>query len=58
MQKKLRAALGGEGDAQQRNETFAEYASRLDRAAKRGVIHPNAAARRKSRANRALVAAK
>jgi small subunit ribosomal protein S20 len=43
----VRAAVGG--DAEQTRQSLAEAVSALDRAAKIGAIHPNAAARRKSR---------
>lgn len=52
-QKKLRAAI----EAGKLDEAKAEYlkvSSALDKAAKRGVIHKNSAARKKSAFNRAL----
>ncbi len=53
--KALRTATGQlEGDPQ---EALAEALSALDRAAKAGAIHPNAAARRKSRLTRKVNAA-
>ncbi len=52
-QKKLAAALGT-GDSAQAQAAYGVYASRLDKAAKRGAVHPNLAARRKSRAAKAL----
>jgi len=55
-QKKLRKAIA-EGDLQAARERYRIVASKLDRAAKRGVIHKNAADRRKSAFNRALTPA-
>jgi ribosomal protein S20 len=53
--KALKVATGqAEGDP---NEQLAEAISALDRAAKAGAIHPNAAARRKSRLTRKVNAA-
>ena len=53
--KSLRVATGqAEGDP---TEALAEAISALDRAAKAGAIHPNAAARRKSRLTRKVNAA-
>ena len=51
-QKKLSAAMAG-GDKSKIDAELAVFASRLDKAAKRGVIHKNYAARRKSRATHA-----
>ena len=45
--KTVRAAM--EGDTETVEVTLPQAASALDRAAKTGAIHPNAAARRKSR---------
>lgn len=55
-QKKLQTALtGGAGtDAEARLTAARLYVSELDRAAKRGTIHKNAADRRKSRLARTL----
>ena len=52
-QKKLRTLLqdGKKDEARQR---FREFSSAMDRAAKRGVIHPNAVHRRKRVYSRAL----
>jgi ribosomal protein S20 len=53
--KAVRVASGGQpGDA---NEALRDALSALDRAAKAGAIHPNAAARRKSRLTRKINAA-
>lgn len=56
--KKANTAIAG-GDATVITASLAKTASVVDRAAKRGIIHKNAAARRKSRlmrrANQALV---
>lgn len=46
--KKLRTALEA-GDAETARQLLPETASELDRAAKKGVIHDNTAARSKSR---------
>jgi small subunit ribosomal protein S20 len=54
-QKKLTAAVAG-GDKSKIEAELAVFASRLDKAAKRGVVHKNYAARRKSRANHAVAA--
>jgi small subunit ribosomal protein S20 len=51
--KKLRAALGA-GKADEARKLFDETAGEIDRAAKKGVIHDNAAARYKSRLSRRL----
>lgn len=53
--KAIRTASGGATDAAA--EALAEAMSALDRAAKAGAIHPNAAARRKSRLARKVNAA-
>lgn len=45
-----------EGDAEKARALYNEAASALDRAAKNGVIHPNKAARKKSRMARRLAA--
>jgi small subunit ribosomal protein S20 len=55
-QKKLDAVIAG-GDKAKIEAEVAVLASRLDKAAKRGVVHKNFAAHRKSRTGR-LVAAK
>ena len=54
-QKKLNAAIAG-GDKSKIEAELAVYASRLDKAAKRGVVHKNYAARRKSRVTHAVAA--
>jgi small subunit ribosomal protein S20 len=54
-QKKLNAAIAG-GDKSKIEAELAGFASRLDKAAKRGVLHKNYAARRKSRATHAVAA--
>lgn len=56
-QKKLRATISG-GDAATSKAEFEALSSALDKAAKRGIIHRNAANRRKSRLAKALAAAK
>jgi small subunit ribosomal protein S20 len=48
-EKKLRAALGA--DAEAAKALYQEFTSALDKAAKQGVIHKNAASRKKSRLN-------
>jgi small subunit ribosomal protein S20 len=52
-QKKLNAAIAG-GDKSKIEAEMALFASRLDKAAKRGVVHKNYAARRKSRTTHAV----
>jgi len=54
-QKKLSAAIAG-GDKSKIAAELALLSSRLDKAAKRGVVHKNFADRRKSRANHAVAA--
>ncbi len=49
--KKLRAAAA-KGDAEATRALLAETVSEIDRAAKKGVVHDNAAARYKSRLSR------
>lgn len=49
--KKLRAAIA-DGDKELALASLAETASAIDRAAKKGMIHDNAAARYKSRLSR------
>ena len=49
--KKLRAAIA-KGDAETAQKTLSETVGEIDRAAKKGVIHDNAAARYKSRLSR------
>ena len=49
--KKLRAAIA-KGDAGEARKTLDETMSEIDKAAKKGVIHDNAAARYKSRLSR------
>jgi small subunit ribosomal protein S20 len=56
-QKKLRAVISS-GDAAAANVEFDGLSSALDKAAKRGIIHRNVANRRKSRLNKAVIAAK
>ena len=53
--KKLSAAIAG-GDKGKIEAELAVFASRLDKAAKRGVLHKNYAARRKSRVTHAVAA--
>jgi small subunit ribosomal protein S20 len=52
-QKKLQAAVSS-GDAAKAQVELSLLASSLDKAAKRGVVHRNLAARRKSRASKAV----
>jgi small subunit ribosomal protein S20 len=54
-QKKLNAAIAG-GDKSKIAAELSVLASRLDKAAKRGVVHKNFADRRKSRATHAAAA--
>ena len=57
VQKKLQAVLTNDAaDPEARLTAARLYVSELDRAAKRGVIHKNAADRRKSRLARTLAA--
>ena len=56
-QKKLRAVISS-GDAAAAKVEFDDLSSALDKAAKRGIIHRNVANRRKSRLNKAVIAAK
>ncbi len=49
--RKMRAVLA-KGDAAEAKETLAETVSAIDKAAKKGVVHDNAAARYKSRLTR------
>lgn len=56
-QKKLRSAISS-GDAAAAKTQFDDLSSALDKAAKRGIIHRNVANRRKSRLNKAVIAAK
>ena len=51
--KKLRAAIGS-GDAAAGTALLPETVAQIDKAAKKGVIHPNAAARHKSRLSRKI----
>ena len=53
-QRKLAAALSA-GDQAQAQAALQMLASKLDKAAKRGVVHRNLASRRKSRANKAVL---
>ena len=58
--KKLRAAIAA-GDAETARKLLSETVGEIDKAAKKGVVHDNAAARYKSRLSRkvnALVGAK
>jgi len=52
-EKKLRATFGTSG-ADEVRELYRRFSSALDKAAKKGVIHKNAAARKKGRLNSAL----
>jgi small subunit ribosomal protein S20 len=54
-QKKLTAAVAS-GDGARAQEELNLLASRLDKAAKRGIVHKNLADRRKSRAAKEVVA--
>jgi small subunit ribosomal protein S20 len=54
-QKKLSAAIAG-GDKSKIEAELALFSSRLDKAAKRGVVHKNYAGRRKSHATLAVTA--
>jgi small subunit ribosomal protein S20 len=56
-QKKLRSTISS-GDAAAAKVQFDDLSSALDKAAKRGIIHRNVANRRKSRLNKAVIAAK
>jgi small subunit ribosomal protein S20 len=49
--KKLRAAIA-KGDAEEARKSLGQTLGEIDRAAKKGVIHDNAAARYKSRLSR------
>ncbi len=51
--KKLRSALA-KGDGETAKKIFSETVGAIDKAAKKGVIHDNAAARYKSRLTRRL----
>ena len=51
--KKLRAAIT-KGDAAEAQKALGETVSQIDKAAKKGVIHDNAAARYKSRLSRRI----
>ena len=53
--KKLRAALGT-GDAEAARKLLPETVGQIDKAAKKGVVHDNAAARYKSRLSRKVSA--
>lgn len=56
--KKAKATIAAGGDAEEINASVAKTVSVIDKTAERGIIHKNAAARRKSRlmkrANKAL----
>jgi small subunit ribosomal protein S20 len=52
-QKKIRAALAA-GKPEEAKATFASYASALDKAAKRGIVHKNLVNRKKGTLSRAL----
>jgi ribosomal protein S20 len=54
---KALSTVGGSTDAEAATAALTEALSALDRAAKAGAIHPNAAARRKSRLTRRINAA-
>ena len=49
--KKLRAAIA-KGDAGEAKKTLGETVSQIDKAAKKGIVHDNAASRYKSRLTR------
>jgi small subunit ribosomal protein S20 len=51
--KKLRAAIA-KGDSETARKMFDETVSEIDRAARKGVVHDNAAARYKSRLQRRI----
>ena len=51
--KKLRAAIA-KGDSEAARKMFDETVSEIDRAARKGVVHDNAAARYKSRLQRRI----
>jgi small subunit ribosomal protein S20 len=53
--KKLRAAIAG-GDAEAAKKLLPETVGEIDKAAKKGVVHDNAAARYKSRLSRKVSA--
>jgi small subunit ribosomal protein S20 len=53
-QRKLATALSA-GDQAQAQAALQMLSSKLDKAAKRGVVHRNLASRRKSRANKAVL---
>jgi small subunit ribosomal protein S20 len=53
--KKLRAAIAG-GDAEAAATLLPETVGQIDKAAKKGVVHDNAAARYKSRLSRKVTA--
>jgi small subunit ribosomal protein S20 len=52
--RKLRGLIDAK-DAENARKAFEDLSSRLDKAAKTGVIHPNKADRKKSQYNKALV---
>jgi small subunit ribosomal protein S20 len=52
--RKLRELIDAK-DTENAQKAFDEFSSRLDKAAKTGVIHPNKADRKKSQYNKALV---
>jgi small subunit ribosomal protein S20 len=51
--RKLRAMIA-KGDGKEAQATLAETVSAIDRAAKKGIVHDNAAARYKSRLSRSV----
>ena len=51
--KKVRAAING-GDKDEASAAYQVAASRLDKMARKGIIHKNVAARSKSRLNKAV----
>ena len=51
--KKVRSAIAA-GDAEAAKAANSQLAASLDKAAKRGIIHPNAANRSKSRSQKAV----
>jgi small subunit ribosomal protein S20 len=55
--KKVRVSAGA-GDAETTDKALVQAVSAIDKAAQRGIIHKNAAARRKSRVAKAANAAK
>ncbi len=58
VEKKLRSLTAANTAPEELKKQFASVSSNLDKAAKRGIIHPNKAARKKSRLARLLNKAK